>query len=109
MGGGSQNIPGQPNGIAAELKQNAAQAVTLTNSQRAAIWQMLGNQPTQANSTGHNLNIGQVVPNSVSLQALPNNVSDKVPMVKSYDYAILNNQLLIVDPSSKRVVAIVAD
>jgi hypothetical protein len=109
MGGGSQNIPGQPNGMVGELNQNAAQPLTLTNSQREAIWQMLGNQPTQANSTGHNLNVGQGVPNSVSLQALPSNVSDKVPMVKSYDYAILNNQLLIVDPSSKRVVAIVAD
>ena len=109
MGGGSQSIPGQPNGMAAELKQNAAQPLTLTNSEREAIWQMLGNQPMQANSTGLNLNVGQVVPNNVSLQALPNNVSGQVPPVKSYDYAMINNQLLIVDPASKKVVAIVTD
>jgi hypothetical protein len=76
MGGGSQSIPGQPNGMAAELKQNAAQPLTL---------QMLGNQPTRANSTGLNLNVGQVVPNNVGLQPLPNNVSGQVPTVKSYD------------------------
>ena len=109
MGGGSQNMPGQPNGMVGELKQNAAQPLTLTNSQREAIWQMLGSQATQDNSTSPKLNVGQVVPNSVSLQPLPNNISDKVPMVKSYDYAMFDNQILIIDPSTKQVVAIVAN
>jgi hypothetical protein len=86
-----------------------AQPLTLTNTQREAIWQKLGHQPTQTNPTGHNLNIGQVVPNGLSLQALPGNISAQVPAVKSYDYAMLDNQLLIIDPSTKRVVAIVAD
>src|SRR5262249_17267895 len=72
--GSNQNIPGQPNGMVAELKQSAVQPLTLTNSQRELLWQMLGSQPKQSNSTGHNPNVGQVVPSSVSRQALPNNV-----------------------------------
>ena len=92
--------------MVAELKQNGAQPLTLTNSQREAIWQMLANQP---NATGKSLNIGQVVPSSVSLQPFATSVSDQVPAVKSYDYTMLNNQLLIVDPASKKVVAIVAN
>ena len=30
-------------------------------------------------------------------------------MVKSYDYAMFDNQILIIDPSTKQVVAIVAN
>lgn len=70
---------------------------------------MLGNEPTQENSTGRNLHVGQVVPNSVSLQPLPNDITNQVPTLKAYGFAMLNNQLLIVDPSTKKVVAVVAD
>jgi hypothetical protein len=107
MSAGGQNAPGQPGGMVAKLKPDATQPLTLTNAQREAMWQMLGNQPTQA--MGHNPNVGQVVPSSVSLQALPDEVSDQVPAVRPYHFAMLNNQLLIVDPSSKKVVAIIAE
>jgi hypothetical protein len=86
-----------------------AEPLTLTNTQRQAIWQQLGSQSPQTDVASQNLNIGQAVPNGLSLRALPDDVSDRVPMVKAYDYAMFNNQLLIVDPSTKKIVAIVAD
>lgn len=101
--------PGHPNGMAAELQQDETQQpLTLTNSQRVAIWQALGNQATQASSTTK-LRVGQVLPNGLSLDSLPNSVSNQVPAVKPYDYVMLNNQLLIVDPSTRKIVAIIAD
>ena len=101
-------IPGRPNGMVAELKQDETQQpLTLTNSQRVAIWRMLSNQ---ASSTGiKQLHVGQVVPNGLSLELLPNSVSSQVPAVKPYYYVMLNNQLLIVDPSTKKIAAIIAD
>jgi hypothetical protein len=104
-----EKIPGRPNGMATELKQDETPPLTLTNSQRVAIWQMLGNQEAQANSTRSKPHVGQIVPNRLSLQPLPNSVSNQVPAVKSYDYTMLNNELLIVDPSTKKIVAIIAD
>jgi hypothetical protein len=86
-----------------------AEPLTLTNTQRQAIWQQLGSQSPQTDVASQNLNIGQAVPNGLSLRALPDDVSNRVPMVKAYDYAMFNNQLLIVDPSTKKIVAIVAD
>ncbi len=104
-----EKIPGRQNGMATELKQDETQPLTLTNSQRVAIWQMLGNQATQTSSTRSKPYVGQIVPNRLGLQPLPNSVSNQVPAVKSYDYAMLNNELLIVDPSTKEIVAIIAD
>ena len=70
---------------------------------------MLGSQPTQMSSAGFKPHLGQAVPNELSLLSLPNNVSNQVPAVRSYDYAMLNNQLLIVEPSTKKVVAIITE
>jgi hypothetical protein len=47
------------------------------------------------------------MPNAVKLQPLPNSVSSQVPAVKPYEYAMLQNQVLIVDPSSKKIVDII--
>jgi Protein of unknown function (DUF1236) len=95
--------------LASELTQDETQPLTLTNSQRAAIWEMLGNEATQTRSTRLNLHVGQIVPNRLSLQTLPNTVGNQVPAVRSYDYTMLNDELLIVDPSTKKIVAIIAD
>jgi Protein of unknown function (DUF1236) len=52
--------------------------------------------------------LGQSVPNSISLHALPSNATSQVPAVKSYDYAMLPNQLLIVNPKDRKIVDIIA-
>jgi hypothetical protein len=38
---------------------------------------------------------------------LPAKLSSQIPSVKSYDYAILQSELLIVDPASKTIVDII--
>ena len=42
------------------------------------------------------------------MQPLPNSVSNQVPTLKSYDFAALQNEVLIVDPSSKKIVDIIS-
>jgi len=51
--------------------------------------------------------LGEVVPNSMKLQPMPKEVSDQVPAVKPYDFATLQNQVLIVNPASRKIVDIV--
>jgi hypothetical protein len=51
--------------------------------------------------------VGEAVPSSIKLQPLPTNPSSQIPGVKSYDYALLQDELLIVDPSSKKIVDII--
>jgi hypothetical protein len=51
--------------------------------------------------------IGQIIPDSITLQPMPKQVSDQIPAVKPYDFATLQDQLLIVDPTSKKVIDII--
>ena len=82
--------------------------LNLSNTQRHEIWQSLGKQTTKENApVGFKAMVGETAPGSIKLQPLPGDVSSRVPAVKSYDYAMLQNQVLIVDPSSKKIVDIV--
>lgn len=47
------------------------------------------------------------MPSSIKLQSLPANLSSQIPAVKSYNYAMLQSDLLIVDPTSKKIVDII--
>ena len=82
--------------------------LNLSSNQRHEIWQSLSKQSAKENApAGFKAMVGETAPGSIKLQPLPGDVSSRVPAVKSYDYAMVQNQVLIVDPSSKRIVDIV--
>jgi Protein of unknown function (DUF1236) len=100
--------------MAAEENQNGAAsgqagAIKLTVAQRAEIWQQLGDKPSEKAPSGFMPQVGAALPSSMPLQTLPHKVGNAVPAVKPYKYAMLHSQLLIVDPSTKKIVAIISE
>jgi hypothetical protein len=83
--------------------------LALTSAQRHDLWQGLSKQEKESAPAGFAAKVGQAVPSSVKLQSLPTNLSSQIPAVKSYDYAMLQSELLIVDPASKNVVDIITE
>jgi hypothetical protein len=49
------------------------------------------------------------MPACLQLKSLPNSVSSQVPQVRSYHYAMVQNELLIVDPATKKIVIIITE
>jgi hypothetical protein len=95
---------------AAGMTNSAATSehLNLTAAQQKEIWQGLSPQATKETAPGNfKPTLGAVAPSSIKLQPLPNKVSDEVPAVKPYDYAMLQNQVLIVEPSTRKIVDIV--
>jgi hypothetical protein len=80
----------------------------LTSAQHREIWQGTSAQAAKKGPVvSFKAAIGEVVPDSMKLQPMPKQVGDQVPAVKSYDFAMLHDQLLIVDPTSKKVIDII--
>ena len=92
-----------------EMKEAEQGALALTTAQRAEIWQRLGNQQATNAPPGFQPKVGAAVPASVQLKTLPSSVSNQVPQVQSYDYAMVQSQLLIVDPATKKIVSIITE
>ena len=81
----------------------------LTDAQRQEIWQGVSKQATNERlPTGFKAAVGETVPGSIKMEPLPNDVSAAVPALKPYDFAMLQNQVLIVNPSSKKIVDILS-
>jgi Protein of unknown function (DUF1236) len=103
-----QKIPGRANGMVAEVKQDESRSLNLTVAQRSEIWKELGSTAS-AQVPSNAVKVGETVPGTMSLHSMPGSVTSHVPAVTSYDYAMVHGQLLIVDPSTKKVAAIVTE
>ena len=100
---GSQAAP------AATSSTGSTDRLRLTSAQRKQIWQSLSGQTKETPPAGFTPTVGETLPAAVHLQPLPSNVTNSVPSVKSYDFAMVQNGVLIVDPTSKKIVDIVSE
>ena len=84
--------------------------LSLTSTQEHTILQSINKQSVkkEASPSGFKAAVGQSVPTSIALHALPNDATSQVPAVKSFDFAVLQNQLLIVNPKDRMIVDIIA-
>jgi hypothetical protein len=81
----------------------------LTASQERSVSQGLANSPSQSMPSGAQPQVGSKVPDSMSAQALPNNVTDQVPEAKNLLFVKLPDRILLIDPDSKVVAEMIMD
>jgi hypothetical protein len=79
----------------------------LTASQERMVSQGLANSPSRPAPVGAQPQVGSKVPDSMTAQALPNNVTDQVPEAKNLLFVKLPDRVLLIDPDSKLVTEIV--
>ncbi len=85
----------------------AQTAISLTSSEQAEIWRCLGKQATRT-LVPAGLHIGEVVPDTMRLLPFGRKFRKRVPAIRSYSYALLQGQVLIIDSRVKTIVSIVS-
>jgi hypothetical protein len=80
----------------------------LTSAERSEIWRILS-EPANRTSVPTGLNVGENVPNTIRLLSFADDLRKSIPAIWPYSYALLHGQVLIVNPRSKMIVAIVAE
>lgn len=110
-GNGSTNTAQQPNS-----QQNTAErssntnvnaSVNINDQQRTRISQSISHLNVQPlNSVNFSLSVGTVVPRDVRLQPLPSEVVEMVPQYRGYDFVLVKDEIVIVEPSSYKIVAV---
>lgn len=56
---------------------------------------------------GSGISVGVVAPASVNLVALPPVLIDLYPQYRSYRYVVVNEQIVIIDPDTRRIVEVI--
>ena len=78
----------------------------LSDEQRRAIYQALKDQPA---GPAFNADVSAVLPATVELKAMPDEVVQRVPQTKDYQYAVAADRVLLVSPPTRIVVAVFPD
>jgi len=81
---------------------------TLTPAQKQIIWDSLSSEKNMRTnrSNGYAPRVGANVPHGVPVQLLPDDITNDVPALSGYHFAVAGNEIVIVSPTSKTVVAI---
>lgn len=82
----------------------------LTTAQKAAILNAVRREsPKSASPVNFVVAVGAPVPPSIELYVLPDGALSEVPEAKIVKYTTVQNQLVLVDPTTMRVVDILRD
>jgi hypothetical protein len=81
--------------------------LTLSPSQERTAWKDISRDATRQTAPKFAASVGATVPSDISLRAVPAKVATRISVLKPYDYALVHNKLLIVNPSDKKVVDVI--
>ena len=90
------------------MNEMTKSGLTLTTAQQKLAWKDIERNATAQNAPADfTPSVGATVPSDVTVRPIPTKLGRQVSALKSYDYALLKQKLLIVEPSSKKVVDII--
>jgi Protein of unknown function (DUF1236) len=80
-------------------------SITIAPEKRTVIKQRLGS--TKPVTLKEKVSVGMTVPSDVELVTVPEAIYSDVPAIRNYRYFVYNDDVVLVDPSSRRVVQVI--
>jgi hypothetical protein len=104
----TQDKGGQSQQNAAASKASSGKSVQLNDNQRTQIKNIVVKDTNVArvDHVDFSVNIGVAVPRSVHVAVLPTDVVEIVPEYRGFNYVIVGEQLLIIDPNTMLIVEV---
>jgi hypothetical protein len=95
--------------VAPQADAKHAAPAALSSEQHAKMWETIRGEKV-ARFTGERfaMTLGEMVPQTVHLYRLPDRVFEYAPQYRGYEYIQVGDDILIVDPSTHRIVAVIA-
>jgi hypothetical protein len=111
-GSASTNTAQQPNNqqntADRSSNTNANASVNINDQQRTRISASMSHLNVQPlKNVNFSLSVGTAVPRDVRLQPLPAEVVEVVPQYRGYNFVLVKDEMVIVEPSSYQIVAVV--
>jgi hypothetical protein len=109
---GAQTDSGKTGTNATEKSASQGKAganVKLSQDQRSRISAAIGRGGSGArvNNVNFNVSVGVRVPRDVHVEVLPEDIVAIVPEYRGFDYIVVGDQILIIDPNSLEIVTII--
>lgn len=86
---------------------SASVNVTINDNQRSRIASVISNSRVRPVNVNFRVATGVVVPTRITLNALPADIVSIVPQYRGYRYFVTGEQVVIVEPARKTIVAVI--
>jgi hypothetical protein len=84
------------------------EGIGLTESHKRIIYDRIASEQEQTFSGGSRLAIGDTIPDSVMLNAVPISVKDQVGLLRDFKFVkAMDSKILLVDPANRKIVDII--
>jgi len=93
--------------IAGEHDFLPSDLLSVTGAEERLMWEAVGNTSYTRAPSGFVAMLDAAVPASLTLRPVPPSVVQQVPELKGYEYAMVENELLIVNPIDMKIVDII--
>ena len=94
----------------AGMSQPLSNALDLTATQRTKAWNDLQKQATERKTpSSFEPTVRSAVPSTIKIEPVPSKAANDVPSLKSYDFAMTEGKLLVVNPSDKKIAAVLSE
>ena len=104
---GGASTAQQPGGTTTTQRSGAGKSVTLSSEQKTRIKEVVGhNSSARVDRVDFSLSVGTRVPRTVHLVVLPEDIVRIVPQFRGYLYIIVRDEIVILDPDTLEIVAI---
>ncbi len=91
------------------MSRPASDTLTLSSAQGKTARNDLNKAASKQNlPAGFSATTGSMVPSTLKIQPIPQKTARDVPSLKSYDFAVLQGKVLIVNPSDKKIVDVIS-
>jgi len=100
--------PGQQDraGTTGQGAAGARGAVNLSTEQRSTIKTVIHEQKVQPTSLNVSISVGTRIPHGTRLHPLPARVVEVYPAWRGYEYILVGDQIVVIDPATLEIVAV---
>jgi len=105
---GKAGVTRQHQAAAPSGRAAAAQQVHVTEQQRTQIHQRLAHfKVDRIEHPQFSVSVGAEIPRSVHVEVLPPEIVEIVPEYRGFDYVMVGDEIVIIDPDSLEIVAVI--
>ena len=107
QGASEQTTPGTKSGQqGAGNRGTASSNVSLTNEQKTTIRSTVLSSGPKVTKVNFNVRVGTVIPRTVKIAPLPATLIEIQPAWRGYMYFVYSDEIIVVEPGSLRIVAV---
>ncbi len=91
------------------IQEEPTGSVTITPEQRTTIRRYVQTRKTQPSIVQERITVGGTVPPTVELEPLPEEMYVEAPAMRNYRYFVVDDEVVLVNPQTRRVIQVVPE